>query len=202
MAAEKADNEEGLRWPRPAERPGVTIGALWWSAPAVASQLWTTPSVGTLPAAGLLEFFDTFLPPDDADGADVWQVEIDPLARVLEIACPRDWQDLVTRFPRDVTGTHDGEWRAWGGVRGPWRLPDWEQVMDSYDGVHVTVSAAVTACGVALPAADGYTMLVGWTPGATLWLRDKATTTRLLGRWDGGPQAGSWDDPPPEWIPC
>jgi hypothetical protein len=158
VTTERADNAEGLRRPRPAERPGVTIGALWWSAPAVAPQAWTTPAAGGLPAAGLCEFFDTFLPPGEADGADVWQVQIDPQAQVLEIACPADWQDLVTQFPRDVTGTHDGEWRDWGGVRGPWRLPAWEQVVDHYDGVHVTVGAAVAACGVALPAGHGYTM--------------------------------------------
>jgi hypothetical protein len=143
----------------------------------------------------------TFLPPDKAAGADVWQLRIDPQARILEIASSADWQDLVTRFPRDVTGTHDGEWRHWRGVPGPWRLPAWEQVMDHYDAVHVTVGAAVTACGVALPTADGYTMLVGWTPGATLWLRDKAVGTQLLGRWSGGLQSGRWDDLPNRWDP-
>lgn len=55
--------------------------------------------------------------------------------------------------------------------------------MNHYDGVHVTVGAAVSA------------------PGATLWLRDKATSTRLLGRWHGGQQSGRWDDPPQEWTP-
>ena len=40
-----------------------------------------------------------------------------------------------------------------------------------------------------------------WTPGATLWLRDMATATHRLGRWNGGPQSGTWDRYPPEWIP-
>src|SRR5712691_4336361 len=189
-----ADLDEGLSRPRPPERPGVTIGALWWSAPGTAPASWTTPAVGQLPAAGLLEFFDTFLPPDEAAGANVWLLRIDSRARVLEITSPRDWQHLVDRFPRDVTGTHDGEWRGWTGVRGPWRLPDWEQVADHYAGVHVTVGAVVTSCGVALPAADGYTTLVGWTPGATLWLRDEITDGGLLGRWDDWLQSGPWDD--------
>ena len=73
--------------------------------------------------------------------------------------------------------------------------------MDHYDGVHVTVGAAVTACGVALPTGDGYTMLAGWTPGAALWLRDKSVGTQLLGRWSGGWQSGRWDDPPGQWDP-
>ncbi len=201
MAAERAENAEGLRRPRPRERPGVRIGAYWWSPPGFAPQTWTTIAAGGLPAAGLCEFFDTYLPPQEAAGAVVWALQIDPRARVLEITGPADWRDLVSRFPRDVTGTHDGEWRYWGGAPGPWRLPDWEQVMDYYDGVHVSTGAAVASCGIALPAAGGYTMLAAWTPGATLWLRDMATATHRLGRWNGGPQSGTWDGYSPEWIP-
>jgi hypothetical protein len=153
MVAERAENAEGLRRRRPRERPAVRIGAYWWSPPGFAPQAWTTTAVEGLPAAGCCEFFDTYLPPQDVTGAVVSALQIDPRARVLEITGPADWQDLVTRFPRDVTGTHDGEWRYWGGVPGPWRLPDWEQVMDHYDGVHVSIGAAVASCGVALPAA-------------------------------------------------
>ncbi len=200
MVQDRAENAQGLRRGRPKERPGVRIGAYWWSPPGFAPQAWTTTAAAGLPALGLCEFFDTYLP-RDAGGATVWQVPIDPRARVLEITAPADWQELVARFPRDVTGTHDGEWRYWGGVPGPWRLPDWEQVMDYYDGVHVSVGAAVAACGVALPADGAYTMLTAWVPGATLWLRDIASGYRRLGRWNAGPQSGPWDDIPPEWTP-
>lgn len=201
MASERAENTEGLLRPRPRERPGVRVGAYWWSPPGFAPQAWTTTAVEGLPAAGLCEFFDTYLPPQDVTGAVVWALQIDPRARVLEITGPADWQGLVARFPRDVTGTHDGEWRYWGGVPGPWRLPDWEQVMDHYDGVHVSTGAAVASCGVASSVADGFTMLAAWTPGATLWLRDMVIATHRLGRWNGGPQSGTWDDYPPEWTP-
>jgi hypothetical protein len=201
MAAERTENAEGLRRRRPGERQGVRIGAYWWSPPGFAPQTWTTTAVEGLPAAGLCEFFDTYLPPQDVTGAVVWALQIDPRARVLEITGTADWQDLVARFPRDVTGTHDGEWRYWGGVEGPWRLPDWEQVMDHYDGVHVSTGASIASCGVALPAAGGYTMLAAWTPGATLWLRDMTTATSRVGRWNGGPQSGPWANPPREWAP-
>jgi hypothetical protein len=184
MTAERAENADGLRRRRPEERPGVRIGACWWSPPGFAPQAWTTTEVNGLPAAGLCDFFDTYLPPRDVTGAVVRAVQIDPRSRVLEITGPADWQALVARFPRDVTGTHDGEWRYWGGVPGPWRLPDWEQVMGRYDGVHVSIGAAVASCGVPLPAAGGYTMLAAWTPGATLWLRDMTTATHRLARVD------------------
>jgi hypothetical protein len=126
--------------------------------------------------------------------------------RRLIIGDPSSGGTCSSAAPSDAVSTA----ATWGaavtgnvavGVRGPWRLPAWEQVVDHCDGVHVTVGAAVAACGVALPAGHGYTMLAGWTPGATLWLRDKATGTRLLGRWDGGQQSGRWDDSPREWTP-
>ena len=106
----------------------------------------------------------------------------------------------MSAFPQDVTGTHDGEWRALSGLAGPWRLPDWAQVMEHYDGVHLTVGGCLAcgglACGgLALPAGGGHTMLTGWIPDATIWLRDVATGDRCLGRWHGDPQgSGSWDD--------
>ncbi len=127
---------------------------------------------------------------------------MEPGARVLEITGPAAWQALVARFPRDVTGTHDGEWRYWGGVPGPWRLPDWELVMEHYDGVHVTVGGFVDSCGLALPVGDGYTMLAGWIPGATLWLRDMAAVSRPLGRWHGHPQYVDWDEVRDHWTPA
>jgi hypothetical protein len=201
MAEERAANTEGLRWPRPMERPGEIIGAYWWSAPDFAPQSWTTPAIGGLPAVALYEFFDTWRPPPEADGATVWSTPIDPAARVLEITGPADWRDLVARFPREVTGTHDGEWRSWGNAPGPWLLPDWEQAMQHYDGVHVTTGAAVASYGLALPVGDAYTMLAAWVPDATLWLRDKTAEPRRIGRWNDGPQRGEWDTPPEEWGP-
>jgi hypothetical protein len=47
-------------------------------------------------------------------------------------------------------------------------------------------------------------MLVAWLPGATLWLHDVITGTRLLGRWDGtGPEVmASLDRDLPQWHPA
>ena len=158
-------------WPRvPA---GTQFGMYWWSAPGFAEQTWTTRAAGDIPAAAFGHFIDTLWPFQET-GVTVWSLTIAPEARVLEITGPAAWQELVARFPRDVTGTHGGEWRYWGGVPGPWRLPDWELVMEHYDGVHVTVAGFLASCGLALPVGDAYTMLAGWIPGATLWLRDMA----------------------------
>ena len=113
----------------------------------------------------------------------------------MEIAGPADWQALVSAFPEDVTGTHAGEWRARSGLPGPWRLPDWRQVMEHYDGVHLTIGGYLACGGLALPAGGGHTMLTGWIPDATIWLRDVTTGHRRLGQWLGDPQGtGTWND--------
>jgi hypothetical protein len=201
MRAERAENEEGLRRRRPRERPGTRIGACWWAAPKFAQLTWTTSAAGDIPAIAFGHFIDTLWPFEET-GVTVWSLQIAPHARVLEITGPAQWQALVSRFPRDVTGTHDGEWRYWGGVPGPWRLPDWELVMEHYDGVHITIGGYLAACGLALPVGDAYTMLAGWIPGATVWMRDLAVASRPLGRWYGCPQNLDWDAVRDSWTPC
>ena len=200
MTEERTENEEGRRKPRPKVRPGTQIGAYWWSAPDFAPSTWTTGPYETVPTISLRHFIDTFAPHEETE-ATVWSLDISPEARVLEILRPDDWRELVERYPRDVTGTHDGEWRDWGGVPGPWCLPDWEQVMEDFDGVHVTIGGYVSTCGLALPIGDAFTMLSGWIPDATLWLHDVATDRRKLGTWVGHPhRVYSWDDVHDHWV--
>jgi len=200
MAEERAENEEGLRRSRPS--PGArNVGASWWSAPSFAMNSWTTGGIGQIPTISLADFIDTYRPHEET-GATVWKLAISGEAKVHEITQPGDWGDLVARYPRDVTGTHDGEWRSWADVDGPWYLPDWEQVMKEFDGVHVTIGGFVASCGLALPIEQGYTVLAGWIPDATVWLRDVATSRNRLGRWHGNPlDVRSWSDVMEHWQP-
>ncbi|WP_326807480.1 hypothetical protein OHB04_12945 [Streptomyces sp. NBC_01775] len=199
MARERAENARGLkRRPRKGER---NIGAIWWSAPDFAQNTWTTGPREDLPTIELGHFIDTFAPFGEST-ATVGSIAIGARARVAEIHGPLDWQDLVVRFPRDVTGTHDGEWRTWADEDGPWYLPDWEAVAEHYDGVHVTVGGYLAACGRASPVLDGWTVLAGWVPDATLWLHDVATAVRRLGQWHGDlGDTGDWDDVRAGWSP-
>jgi hypothetical protein len=180
------ENDEGLARSRPRLRPGRRRGARWWSAPDFAPLTWTTGAVEPLPTTALLGFVDTHQP-FEPTGASVLSVKVEDEARVYEVADPEDWQRLVERFPMDVTGTHDGEWRDWGNVAGPWTLPDWSEVMKDFDGVHMTVGGFVTSCGLALPVGKTFTMLTGWIPDATLWLHDVTVDRQVLGRWYGTP---------------
>jgi hypothetical protein len=191
MMAARVENTRGLRW---AQQHGKPARDCWWSVPEFAAQSMTTGGFSDLSAIALARFESAFTPVEET-GATVWCLQIAPHARVLEIAGPADWQALVCAFPQDVTGTHDGEWRARSGLTGPWRLPDWEQVMEHYDGVHLTIGGYLACGGLVLPAGDGYTMLAGWIPDATIWLRDVATGHHPLGYWYGDPGGrGTWGD--------
>ncbi len=182
----RRENDEGLARGRPRLPPGHRRGAHWWSAPDFAPLTWTTGAVAPLPTTALLGFVDTHRP-FEPTGASVLSVKVEDEARVYEVADPEDWRRLVERFPMDVTGTHDGEWRYWGSVTGPWTLPDWSEVMEHFDGVHVTVGGFVNSCGLALAVGNTFTMLGGWIPDATLWLHDVTIDRQVLGRWYGTP---------------
>ncbi len=135
MTAARAENARGLLL---AQRRAAPARGCWWSVPEFAVQSMTTGGFGAVSPIALARFEDLYTPLEET-GATVWSLRIAPQAQVMEIAGPADWQALVTAFPADVTGTHDGEWRASSGLAGPWRLPDWEQVMGHYDGVHLTI---------------------------------------------------------------
>jgi len=181
------------------KRASAPAESIWWSPPDFAQLTWTTGPFGEVPSIVLGGFVDTLLPLEEAE-ATIWSISFTDDANVLEIDKPDAWRALVERFPRDVTNTHYGAWHRWTGLHGPWYLPDWELVMDEYDGVHVTVGAFVSSCGRALPVDSGYTMLAGWVPDATLWLRDAAIGASRLGEWHGRPQA-NWSNVLEQWVP-
>ncbi len=196
----RVHNDQALERTKASPRPGGRVGAFWWSAPDFSPLTWTTRAVAPLPSTALLGFIDTHQPLE-ATGASVYSFRISPNAHVYEIVGPEDWRHLVERFPIDVTGTHDGEWREWGGVTGPWVLPDWTEVMEHYDGVHVTIGGYLASWGLALPVGAAHTMLAGWIPDATLWLHTASVDRRFLGRWHGTPTANV-DNVMTAWEPA
>ena len=90
-------------------------------------------------------------------------------ARILEVNTGDDWCGLVSAYgvPSPVL-TYD-----WG-VRGsedPW-LPDWERVARDFDAVHVSISGFLRAAYRPIHLnGSAWTVLAGWHPGSTVWLR-------------------------------
>lgn len=75
-------------------------------------------------------------------------------------------------------------WRETTGRDGRWWLPDWPAVAEDFDAVHVTVVGYLATAGWAVPTADGATVLAGWGPGRTCWLRpDRLAYTDVVEQW-------------------
>jgi hypothetical protein len=162
-------------------------------------------SVGPFEGIASIELLD-FVDSGSLSGlATVIRFGTDPTAMIYEVNGPRDWASLVERYPMDATGTHDGEWRYWGGVRGPWLLPDWTKVSEDYDGIHVTIGGYLTSSGRAIQVGDSYTMLAGWVPDGTQWLADTSKNAVELGTWDFSEQGAFHfynDEPFKSWTPA
>jgi hypothetical protein len=204
----KSDNAARARTPRDErsrqrdEAKGVRHGAYWWSTPTLPLRAVSVGPFDRIPSIELFDFVDS----GSLSGlATVIRFDTDPKGTLYEVNGPRDWASLVERYPMDATGTHDGEWRYWGGVRGPWLLPDWNRVSEDYDGIHVTIGGYVTSSGRALPVGDSYTMLAGWVPDGTQWLADTSIQSVELGTWNFS-EHGAFhfydDDPLEGWTPA
>lgn len=203
----KADNAARVRSRRGErkrlrdEAKGLRYGAHWWSTPTLSVRSVSAGPFEGIPSIELLDFVDS----GSLSGlATVIRFSADPTATIYEVTGPEDWAALVERYPMDSTGTHDGEWRYWGGVSEPWLLPDWNKIADDYAGIHVTIGGYLASSGKAMRVGDSYTMLAGWVPDGTLWLRDISTQNVELGTWNfsrGGFHFYD-DDPLAGWTPA
>ena len=150
----------------------------WWSTPIPG--LWTSRPVAPVPALHLACAEET-----NDERAVVWSLRILSGARVFEVRGPSDWSQLVAMAPIDVTMSRLSDWRRWTGHEGPFYLPDWSVIAEHFDGIHVTVGGFLTSRSVPVPVADGYSVLAGWDPDASLWLRDMTEAVERAGEWDG-----------------
>lgn len=91
---------------------------------------------------------------------------------VFEIEDAADWAALCARFPIEVTAQKRHDWFRTTGRAGRWVVPDWVQVAEHYDAVHLQVGAYLAAAGVAIPVDDHTgtaSMIAGWHPDETYW---------------------------------
>jgi hypothetical protein len=139
----------------------------WWSVPLGTGALMTARTSGALPVGLCLVEECT----GDFEEALVWGVAVDPAAHVREITGAGDWAALVAEYPLVLDSHHD--WQKATGRTGPWTLPDWRAIAEDWDGVHLTVSGYLSAASHVLELGDGTaTMIAGFNPDATFWLRD------------------------------
>lgn len=169
-AAQRRENrveypEEGWS-PTPGLRPSdidAPISGTWWSFP---DGVFSTRAVDGVPV-GLDLTEDA-----DVDGVSVAPVQAPESPRVLEIDTPHDWVDLCRVHPLDVTASRRHDWYRVTGRDGDWVIPDWAAVAEDYDAVHLTTAAYLAGATRALEVDQRLaTMIAGWGPDATVWLR-------------------------------
>ena len=152
----------------------------WWTAPVFAGIAWTSRIRETV---GPLAPHTT----EDHMGwsrARVHPVEVEPSARIREIDSPQEWASLVNEFPLEVTQEKRGDWWRTTGRDGSWWIPDWAEVAEHYDAVHVTVTGYLSTAGRAIDTAQGASVLAGWGPDHTCWLRpDRLRYTGVVEQW-------------------
>ena len=172
--------------------PAAPISGTWWSSPALSGVALTSRSLPELGSAQLV------LAEDDLGWrrARLWPVTPLRECRVYEIAHPQSWIDLVNAYPLRVTRSRLHDWWRTTGRAGEWFIPDWEAVSVDYDAVHLPVLGYLSVAGRALDVDEGATVLAGWDPDATFWLRDVL-------RAEPGPSIWLRDanDPDARWLP-
>jgi len=185
--AATAQDEESA-WDRP-DDPAAPWTGHWWSAPLLSRLPSTTRSVPGLGAVRLALVEDSM----GWREARCWPVAPRSGARSYEIAGPRQWTDLVRRYPLNASRSRRHDWWRVTGWAGPWLIPDFVAVARDYDAVHLSAAAYLTTAGRALAMGGARTMLAGWDPDQTYWLTDVLTLA--------GP-AVTWLKTDEGWIPA
>ncbi|EIV93505.1 hypothetical protein [Frankia sp. QA3] len=174
--------------------PAASYSGSWWSAPVLARLVRTSRP---RPGLGAVQLLLT----EDALGwrrARVRPLTPRPGARVYEITGPEAWAALVQRYSLRVTRSRLHDWWRVTGRAEEWFIPDWSAVAAEYDGVHLTVLGYLTTAGRAVDVPGGATVLAGWDPDATYWLRDVLAPAGDPTDWELCESAESGDE---EWHP-
>lgn len=163
----------------PIEPPNDAQRSWWWVTPARSDLLRTTrgPIGPYLCVASVCRSGYGSAQPDQLEG---WAVQIPESVEVYEVLCAEDWAGLVERYPRPCVDGRNSEWTRWTGSEGPWLLPDWDAVVRDFDGVHVSLAGYLGGAFRALSVGDAKTVLVGWNPDETLWLRNAPVLSERL----------------------
>ncbi|MFP3464908.1 hypothetical protein [Leifsonia sp. SIMBA_070] len=163
---EAVAEEFAARTDRPQD-PAANWGGSWWSIPFTRpATLATTRTLSGAPA-GLSLVEDRM----DWGSAIASPVRVaDP--SVYEVTGPESWAGLCRRFPLEVTASRRHDWYRTTGRVGRWLMPDWAAVAQHYDGVHLTVLAYLGLAGAVIPVGeDAASVVAGWAPDETWWLR-------------------------------
>jgi hypothetical protein len=92
----------------------------------------------------------------------VWRLTPSATVRVYEVASAAEWAGLLTRYPtvhRDVV------------------FPDWADVAEDYDAIHLTLRAIAAVQGLSLTTDHGPSAATYWDVESVFWLHWSFTDT-------------------------
>ncbi|PWI27550.1 hypothetical protein [Pseudoglutamicibacter cumminsii] len=95
--------------------------------------------------------------------------------RIYEIDSAEAWAELCRRFPLNQTAHKRHDWYRTTGRNGKWVTPDWAEIAQHYDAVHLPVATYLAAAGTAIPVDDATldgdtaSVIAGWGPDVTYW---------------------------------
>ena len=180
------EDETAAQRDRPAD-PAAMFSGPWWSRPAL-GLLSTTRALPDGPMG--LRFVEDGL---GWESATVEQVRAPRDARVFEIDGPDAWAELARLYPVRATASRRHDWYRATGRAGAWVIPDWSLVRHDFDAVHLTTAGYLTTAGADIPIdSERATVLAGWDPDATYWLRDLDRAVGTRAHWRLDPADDAW----------
>lgn len=150
---------------RPAD-PTAPISGAWWSTPPRRLRRTTRALSGGAPVG--LELVEDGLGWTRAHSS---RLRVPTAPRILTIDGPDAWEQLC-RDGIDVTPARQHDWYRTTGRIGRWILPDWTYVARDFDAVHLSVAGYLSTAGRAITVGPAASVLAGWSPDETVWLRD------------------------------
>ncbi|WP_157884047.1 hypothetical protein [Arthrobacter alpinus] len=163
---------------RPADPTGNWSGT-WWSRPE-----GVTGSTSAMPEQGPLGLWLV----EDGIGeraATIEKLDAPTRPHVYEIDSPDAWAQLCREQPITVTCSKRHDWYRTTGRSGAWVMPDWSRLQETYDGVHLSLGGYLRTAGQAIPVSEGFaTVLAGWDPDTTYWLRVVAPIPGTRQAWE------------------
>ena len=154
----------------------------WWSTPTKAMPSSTRVLSDGSPAG--LWFVEDSL---GWEHAETTKISVSDDVSVLEITDASDWAELCARFPLEVTAQKRHDWYRTTKHTGRWVAPDWAQVAEHYDGVHLQVEAYLSAAGTAIPIDNSTataSVIAGWNPDETYWFPSDIDYDSEHTRWE------------------
>ncbi|MBF4459578.1 hypothetical protein [Pseudoclavibacter sp. VKM Ac-2867] len=178
---ELADEEQRATRDRPLD-PHARWSGTWWSVPQTILE-----TRGTVEAA--LELVE-----DSFGWTAATFIPVSGFGSVLEIESADDWARLCRDYPVEVTASRRHDWFRTTGRNGRWVIPHWERVAQDWDAVHLTALGYYSsATQLVRVDAEFASVIAGWAPDSTLWLRDVAReATAARQEWSRPTDQDEW----------